>query len=128
MTPGQADRPVSLFSCHNVRKRGSSFSFIITFLTNEDVKPAGIECVHSSGRPGNVAAVRKLLERDCRFTVVKISKETGIVGTVHTIRRYHQKFRKISARWVPCLQTINRLNSLCTVAWIPGIKNCLFVE
>ena len=61
-----------------------------------------------SGRPSTstnaekVAAVQKLLDRDCRISVEVIAKELDISqGSAYSILTDHLRLSKLSARWVP---------------------------
>lgn len=57
----------------------------------------------------NICAVRELLENDRRLTIDEIASEVGIShGSVHSIVTEHLGFRKICARWVPRLLTLDQ--------------------
>jgi len=54
--------------------------------------------------PGNIAAVRDVIEGDRRLTVVEICQELGTrinYGSVESIIKNELLFRKMLARWVP---------------------------
>jgi hypothetical protein len=54
--------------------------------------------------PGNIAAVRDLIEGDRQLTVVEICQELGTYisyGSVQSIIKNELLFRRILARWVP---------------------------
>jgi len=54
--------------------------------------------------PGNIAAVRDVIEGDGRLTVVEICQELGTrinYGSVESIIKNELLFRKMLARWVP---------------------------
>jgi hypothetical protein len=76
-----------------------------------------------SGRPStsrkdeNVAKVKTLVRNDRRMTIVQIAAEVGLsVGSVHTILKEDLGMRRVCAKFVPRLLSVDQMECRKTIA------------
>ena len=89
-----------------------SFSTVCRWLSKFKNGTNVINDAARSGRPKtattkvNIAAVKRLVDEDSRYTLKYMASATGVsLGKVHEILTKHLMLRKICARWVPHLLT-----------------------
>lgn len=115
---------------------GSSAVSLITvrrWLNKFQNGKTSVEDSDRSGRPrfqvseANIAAVKKLVEGDARYTVKDIAGYVGISSAAaHKILTHHLGLRKLCARWVPHLLTKEQKTHRvkCARELLKTYKNC----